>query len=636
MKDFIDYLREENVIEKLLNFYKIKKEAWDREELFRKVIRQLESSSNNLLERNLLGLPLSTKDYFGSVYETILNKKERRSLGQFYTPNWIVKYIFKAIDYKYDSNIENKKLIDISCGSGSFIIHAVRILVSLYFRTHKLNQISELSVDRAKSIISNINDYIYGVDVNPIACILCQINMHYVLFGILRHIRKIDNTYAFPFFNIKYFNAFDIRDNYQYDYVVGNPPYLFIRDIPIEQREFLKSKDLETTVGQYDYYQIFIELGMKILKNHGLLGFIVPDSLLALSNRSILRKYIYNTSKIREIYYVGPKFEDPVVSNIILILEKENDKKIREKNQIKVRFVNGEENIIHQDSLPKQDFKFLINLTMKDEKIIKYLKKEFPTLRQLMEDNRFKISLGRGVELSKSGEIIYCESCVQFLPIPKRGLICPQCKNILKENQKEKIIYNSIPTDNQNNFKMFIYAINRYLIKEYKYIDVSKEGVNYKEFDIYYNRIIIRQLSQNNYICAAYDSNLSLTSQSFYNLKIGQSTIREFDSFFLLGIINSTLLSYYFIKSFGSYKKLFPRILIENIKKFPIKIPESDQEKKIASKIIENVKSLLYADRKNSEINVKIEKEIDDFVFALYKISNPNKEYILDFMRSVS
>ncbi|MFX1489644.1 MAG: Eco57I restriction-modification methylase domain-containing protein, partial [Promethearchaeota archaeon] len=537
---------------------------------------------------------------------------------------------------KYDNNIENKKLIDISCGSGSFIIHAIRILVLLYFRTHKLNQVSELLIDKAKSIIYNIKDNIYGVDVNPIACILCQINIHNVLFGIFKHIRKIDGAYTLPFFNIKCFNALDIKDNYQYDYVVGNPPYLFIRDIPLEQRELLKSKDLETTIGQYDYYQIFIELGMKILKIHGLLGFIVPDSLLALSNRSILRKYIYNTSKIREIYYVGPKFEDPVVSNIILILEKENDKKIREKNQIKIKFANGEENIIHQDSLPNQDFKFLINLTMKDEQIIKYLKKEFPPLKRLMEDNRFKISLGRGVELSKSGEIIYCESCAQFLPIPKRGLICPQCKNILKENQKEKIIYDSIPTDNQNNFKMFIYAINRYLIKEYKYIDISKKGVNYKEFDIYYNRIIIRQLSQNNYICATYDSNLSLTSQSFYNLKIGQSTIREFDNFFLLGIINSTLLSYYFIKSFGSYKKLFPRILIENIKKFPIKIPESDQEKEIASKIIENVKSLLYGERKNSEEKVKIMKKIDDFVFTLYKISNPNKQYILDFMRSVS
>jgi phosphoribosyl-ATP pyrophosphohydrolase len=76
--------------------------------------------------------------------------------------------------------------------------------------------------------------------------------------------------------------------------------------------------------------------------------------------------------------------------------------------------------------------------------------------------------------------------------------------------------------------------------------------------------------------------------------------------------------------------------LIENIKKFPIKIPESDQEKKIASKIIENVKSLLYAERKNSEKKVKIEKEIDDFVFTLYRISNPNKQYILDFMRNVS
>ena len=115
-------------------------------------------------------------------------------------------------------------------------------------------------------------------------------------------------------------DAMIINKPEQYDFIVGNPPYLFIRDIPKVQRQIIKNMNFLTGQGQYDYFQIFIELGIKLLKNRGILGYIVPDSLLALSNRSKIRKYIFDTTIIKEIYHSGPKFEDPVVSNIILIL----------------------------------------------------------------------------------------------------------------------------------------------------------------------------------------------------------------------------------------------------------------------------------------------------------------------------
>jgi len=148
----------------------------------------------------------------------------------------------------------------------------------------------------------------------------------------------------------------------------------------------------------------------------------------------------------------------------------------------------------------------------------------------------------------------------------------------------------------------------------------------------YEDRIIIRQISQNNRICATYDKNLSLTSQSFYNLKIEKSIIPEFNNFYLLGILNSNLLSYYFIKSFGSYKQLFPRILIEKIKDFPIKVPISDNEKEKAKKIIENVKLIL------TSINElkSCQKQIDSLVFDLYKISEINQKYILNYLKTFS
>ena len=83
-----------------------------------------------------------------------------------------------------------------------------------------------------------------------------------------------------------------------------------------------------------------------------------------------------------------------------------------------------------------------------------------------------------------------------------------------------------------------------------QYIWTSKLHCKYKDLNNYLNRIIIRQLSQENYICAAYEEK-ALSSQSIYNIKIHKSPIEEFNHIYLLGLLNSRLLSYYFLKTFG-------------------------------------------------------------------------------------
>ena len=157
----------------------------------------------------------------------------------------------------------------------------------------------------------------------------------------------------------------------------------------------------------------------------------------------------------------------------------------------------------------------------------------------------------------------------------------------------------------------------------------------YKDLDIYEDRIIIRQISQNKLLCATYDENLSLNSQSFYNLKIKQSSIKEFNHFYLLGIINSILLSYYFIKSFGSYKRLFPRILIEKIKNLPIKVPKTEEEINLAKNVIKNVKMLLNIKENNKKLKNELEFKIDSYIFKLYGISQKDQEYIIEFIKQL-
>ncbi|MHA1533724.1 MAG: Eco57I restriction-modification methylase domain-containing protein [Promethearchaeota archaeon] len=576
-------------------------------------------------------------DSIAKYYEKIVPHSQRKITGEFFTPIQIVDYILKSIGYTDKHNIQDKKLIDLSCGSGSFIIRAINILTKKLITLNNSKEIGESSAKQAEQIINKIKDNIFGIDINPIACILCQINIHFTLFSLIRIITKKNKDYDVPIFNIVNNDALQLNFNNEYDYVVGNPPYLFIRAIPQDQRNFIDELSLETNKGQYDYYQIFIELGIRSLKKNGLLGYIIPDSLLVLSNRKILRKYIYDSTKIIEIYYSGPQFDKPVVSNIILTLEKEFDEIKRLNNQIIIKFPltqSQPDNVIVQNLIEHWDYEFLINLNEKDLRILDYLNINFPKLEELIESSKFNIRLSRGVELGKEGKVIFCDNCKSFFPLPNKDLKCQKCLSILNTNSIEKIIVDEIPHGLETDFKPFIYSLNRYVVNEIKFIDMTKKGIKYKDLDIYKNRIVIRQLSQDNLICASYDEN-SVTSQSFYNLNISSFSVQEFNNAYILGLLNSMLLSYYFIKSFGSYKKFFPRILIEKLRKLPLKVPITANEKLLAQKLIDNIKKILKNVKSNRNSMSNLQRFLDSLVFELYQINDKDRDYIINYIRNL-
>ncbi|TXT55501.1 MAG: hypothetical protein BAJALOKI2v1_670017 [Promethearchaeota archaeon] len=574
-------------------------------------------------------------DALGKMYQQRLKKTSKKKFGQFYTSKAVVKTILNCIDYQKNAPILDKKIIDLSCGSGSFLIEAVNRFIQRFLLVKNITAVSDLSPKEGKELLCLINNNIYGIDLNPIACGLCQLNIHLRLKELYQKISKYEKDFLpprFSIFNLNSLNIAKLKDFNIYfrafDYVIGNPPYIFIRDISREHKELIEDH-FETNKGQYDIYQIFIELGIKLLKEHGYLGYILPDSLLALSNRRIIRKYIFDTSKIKNIYVCGQKFNDATVSNIILTIQKEKNPEARNGNKIRIKHLNSQnrQRFLSQKYIKSWNYKFLINLTDMDRKVLDYLNSMNPNLREIMKKKNYKISLGRGVELGKEGEIIYCKNCETFLPLPKKASYCNNCQNQLDRSLIEKIIINDPPKNEKVNYAKYIFSMGRYRINEYKFIILDKRGINYKNLARYKNTILIRQLNHGNMVCATYHNDLAYNSQSIYNLKIVKTPIPEFNHPYLLGLINSHLISYYFMKSFGSYKELFPRILIGKIKKIPIKIPKTKKEKKLASIVSKKVKTLLNSTNKSeSEL---LQEKIDESVFELYRIPQTQRKYIL-------
>ncbi|MGQ4876315.1 MAG: N-6 DNA methylase [Promethearchaeia archaeon] len=629
--NFKGFLKKERIIEQL----KIK---YLHDNDYEKCEKILDEIINKFFNLNLDKNNFKFIDLFGTLYQDIISREIRKNLGEFYTPHGIVNYILSNVGYNPLNDISRKKVIDLSCGSGSFLIQVVNHLVTHMLYKKNVNSINNLSLRNALKIMEIVQENIYGIDINPLACIFCNLNLIYSTYKI---IKKIHNSgQKFDYLGFKIFREDTLKTEFRekFDFIIGNPPYLFIRDIPLKQRNLIESLKLNTNTGQYDYYQIFLEFGIELLNENGMLGYIVPDSILVLSNRKRIRKYIIENANIKKICLVNEAFKKSSVSNVILILQKVLNENARISNVIQIELLENNPlkiNKLTQESIKKMDYEFLVHLTEKDIEIVYFLKSKFPKLEDIMNDIQFDIILSRGIELGKEGNIIYCNNCKKYIPLPRKGLKCIYCQKELNKENRENILLNKISNKDKmgNDIAPFLVSMKRYKINEYKYIKLNYPGINYKNLWIYKDRIIIRQLNQRNMICATHDE-FSLTSQSYYNLKIVKSPIKEFNNYFLLGIINSRLISYFCFKAFSSYKKLFPRLLIERIKKIPIMIPKTPYEKEIALDIIKKVKYILnlYKNERFGKnlVNAKnLEMELDKLVFKLYNIDENFQKFIL-------
>ena len=85
-------------------------------------------------------------------------------------------------------------------------------------------------------------------------------------------------------------------------------------------------------------------------------------------------------------------------------------------------------------------------------------------------------------------------------------------------------------------------------------------------------KIIIREITGNYPRCliATYNEDIYLFNMS--NIAIVEKTNSDISLKYILAVLNSKLLSYYFVKNTAkSVRKLFPKIILNDLRKFPIK-----------------------------------------------------------------
>ena len=95
-----------------------------------------------------------TEDIFRVLYEELIDHETRRRIGEYYTPLWLVDFMWSKF-----GDLRGKVILDPFCGSGTFLIRAFHI---------KINQGEE--VDKAFNSL-------VGYDINPLAVAVARAEM---------------------------------------------------------------------------------------------------------------------------------------------------------------------------------------------------------------------------------------------------------------------------------------------------------------------------------------------------------------------------------------------------------------------------------------------------------------------------
>lgn len=251
-------------------------------------------------------------ELISNFYEEFLpqdNISSKRQNGSYYTPHYLVRLLVDESLPLQKGSLQ--KVIDVSCGSGIFLVTAFKRLVQIWRYNHSW---ALLTPEEMEKILS---DYIFGVDLNSNAVQLTIFSLNLSLCSMLspRQIwtdLKFVDIYNKNIFNEDFFN-FVSRSNNDFGLVIGNPPFVEYKE---EQYQGYRSQleqtgiPLLTDIPRYNSSLMFLDASMHLLKNGGKLCMIMPTSPM-LYSKGDFRQLFFST------YHVGQVIDFTFLKNIL-------------------------------------------------------------------------------------------------------------------------------------------------------------------------------------------------------------------------------------------------------------------------------------------------------------------------------
>lgn len=221
---------------------------------------------------------------------------------QVFTPENYVMELLDIVGYKH--NLYGKKILENSCGDGNILV----AVVQRYIDDCVINGLSKTKIK------NGLAKDIYGIEIDGKQHKKCIDNLNKVLKR--NNINQVD----WKIFKKNYLRW---DENIQFQYIVGNPPYITYRELKKKEQLYVKN-NFETCVdGKFDYCYAFIEKSIKSLAGDGKMSYLIPSSIFktvfGYNLRTFMKPYIAEIKDYTQVKI----FDRALVKSSIILLDKQ-------------------------------------------------------------------------------------------------------------------------------------------------------------------------------------------------------------------------------------------------------------------------------------------------------------------------
>lgn len=563
-------------------------------------------------------------DILGQAYEQFLGKvirlteghqakveekpEVRKAGGVYYTPTYIVDYIVrntvgKLLEGKTPKQVGSLHILDMACGSGSFLIGAYQFLLDWHLGWYTANDPERwargrkpalvqtrggwhLTIDERKRILLNS---IYGVDIDAQAVEVTKLSLLLkVLEGetqqtlqpsfALFHERALPDLGA----NIKCGNSLISSDFYQqpdlplldleetlrinafdwdgpkgfpavmkaggFDAVIGNPPYLGGREWKQEagrEYDYFVSR-FPVAEYQFDVYVLFWEMAIRVAAPRAFVSFITPNTWLNNASCARLRRLISTQLTVASIadYSRERVFPDAVVLPIITVLQNETPA----ANTVSVFRPTGQTldlvNTVPQAIWCQDDLR-VFNLDLRAAEV--GLRSRIESLSQRLED---VATVRFGIKIYETGKGVPPQTAADAVG------------HVFEAHEKAGADYRPY-LEGKDVGRFGVSWRNRWL-KYGQHLAAPRDPALFEG-----PRILVRRIVGKRLICAYVDGEY-VTSQLLQIVRPHAGVSAPF----LTGVLNSTLVAWVFRKRYNRQDRTFPEIRIYELRSLPVRFAD--------------------------------------------------------------